>query len=115
MCDKESIEIFEKIWPTDIINKTEPLYSIATCVLNRYIDEHPCGSDLNGHPCDLNSLLLDRIIAKWDKTLTDHINTMPAPHMRITTMFSDLREQYKDNRVIIQIINRITAKITSGI
>ena len=115
MTDKETIEIFERIWHTDIINKMEPMYSVAISVAQSWT---PSANEGHSNKQPLNRILLQRLSDNWERILIAHIDNHPvgAPvGNRVSTLFHDLREKYKDSTVLTQIINKIAKNITADI
>ena len=115
MEDKEVIDIFERIWHADIINKHEPLYSVAISVAENWT---PPGNIGLGGEIPLHRKLLQRLLDHWEDTLTRHMDnvTMGAPFPNgISVFFRDIREKYKDSRVLTSIVNKIIRKITDGV
>jgi hypothetical protein len=90
MSDKEYIEIFEKIWDADIINKTEPLYSIAISVVNIWLNAG-----------GLRYYLSSRLLNKWRCTLRDYI---ASPEHETNDFFQSMKEKYQDAPQLLRII-----------
>ena len=115
MNDKEVIDIFERIWHADIINKTEPLYSVALSVVQRWSVTSDEIGPTNNPP--LYKILLRRLLAHWEEVLTRHVDTQPVGvplGTGVSVFFYDLRQKYKDSALITDIINKIARSITSG-
>jgi len=112
MSDKENIEIFEKIWGVDIINKTEPLYSIAISVAQSWQAEGrgACGKT------PLHIILLQRLLNNWENKILDHINVHPMGMpgtANLSELFRSIRDKYKDSPPLLGIVNKIIRNITS--
>ena len=104
MSQKEDIELFEKIWSTDIINKMEPLYSVAISVTECW---SRCGTSLVANLCQ-------RLVAKWKQDL---INDIKHRHLQggcimnmseIKDSIAQLRIKYKDSLVILSILKDLS-------
>jgi len=112
MNDKEIIEIFERIWHADIINKVEPLYSTAISVAEVWAPSYADGASVN--PV-LRKILFQRLLNHWEDLLTGHIEHHPVPMPLgngVSTLFGNLRERYKDSVVLTKIVNKIIRNIT---
>lgn len=127
MDDKDIIELYEKIWNADIINKPQPLYDIATSVADQW-SPHMHDGACSRPP--LTHLLVKKLQNKWEEMLIMHINgqigpgfitSTPVPtntlsiNRDISRVFKDLREKHKDSRVITQIIDKIARDFTMQI
>ena len=117
MNDKEVVDIFERIWHADIINKTEPLYSIALSIAERWSVASEQHIGPRGDALPLYEIMLGKLLVHWEGVLTRHIDTYPVGlplGPGVSLFFYDLRQKYKDSSLITGIINKIARSITSG-
>jgi len=115
MKEKDIIEIFERIWNVDIINKIEPTYSTAISVA-----EHWSPSPYEGTRAkeQLERILFKHLVKKWEQEIINHIDNYPMRGplgQGISKLFSDLREKYRDSNVILGIINKIARNMNNDI
>lgn len=109
MSDKESIDIFDKIWLADIINKKEPLYSIAISVAEHW-SPHP-GSGFSVQP-SLKQILVEKIKAKWRQELINEIvknkSNDYGPLNNVQDIIECFRIKYKHSSIILDLLNGIS-------
>ena len=107
MSHQESIDIFNSVWNADIINKTEPLYSVAMAIAE-YWSRHAG----DGATCrtPFNEILVERLRLKWKREIVDEIimNINRNPLKSAPEEIGHLQIRYKDSRVILEILNTIS-------
>lgn len=109
MSDKESIEIFDKIWHADIINMKEPLYSIALSIAAHWSPSPACG--LSTHQ-SLTEILVQKLKTKWKEELINEIMKGKRDHLSLNNIRDSIqhfRIKYKHSRVILQLLCQIDA------
>jgi len=102
----EAVNLFEKIWVTDIIYQTEPLYSISIAVTEEWKN-----SDKS-----LEKKLLERLQEKWFKILTEYISSnyyetkhsihRPSYNEFKIEVIKSLKEHNKDHPYLLETINK---------
>jgi len=105
--DVEVIEIYEKIWNADIINKSEPLYSIATSVVKLWSSYDSLFNERHV----LSYILSQKLIAHWTHVLFDHIKHRIVGGVldktQLDDILSELRAKYKDDDIMRTIVIKL--------
>lgn len=112
MNDKEITEMFDRMWYTDIIGKSEPLYSISNAVTSSWINQCKNTSSRTS----VKHILLNRLTEHWHKKLLEDINSkcLQQPlYESINKIFDDLSEKYSDNECLTSIIKKIRDGLSS--
>ena len=109
MCDKEYIEIFDRIWHADIINMKEPLYSIATSVAeywSPYPEEGVCSRP------QFKQILLEKLELKWKNELIKEMRRKNSTNLGfndVQDIIGVFRIRYKNDPAILKVLDRISA------
>ena len=109
MCDKETIEIYEKIWYADVIHQIEPLYSIATSIVETWV-YCPAASPVPNST--LSTILAKKLISHWKILLIDEIKRRHNENIvnkgDLEIIILELKSRYRTNKVLTDIVNVIS-------
>lgn len=105
--EKEIIEIYEKIWHADIIKMTEPLYSIALCTVERWMQRHESMNEM-----DKLKLTFAFLLGKHWCELLGHefkqVIVRPELHPGGLELFAEeMKQKYSNSDVLITIVKEL--------